>query len=518
MISSLWSSANFMKCLPLVVLSSLLTVFPLMAVERKPNIVYILADDLGFGDVHCLNPQRGRIATPHLDQLAKDGMTFTDAHSGASVCTPTRYGLLTGRYAWRTSLQAGVLDGSDDPPLIAADRLTVATFLKQQGYSTAAIGKWHLGFGSQPPVDADVPDKNAAKLLKKQGGKKSSPGGLGLPVGTRIIEGPTARGFDYFWGCSNARTMSGLIENDKVIEKIEPLEMLPKLSRRAVDYVFQHAEAAKSDKPFFLYLALTSPHTPIVPSSEWQGKSGLGAYGDFVMQTDAVVGDVLTALEKSALADNTLVIFTSDNGCSPAADVSGLEKQGHFPSAGFRGYKADIWDGGHRVPFLVRWPGKVKAATQSAQVICHTDFMATCADLLDLPLPGTIPDSVSILPALMERDEKPLREAIVHHSIHGMFSIRQENWKLELCPGSGGWGKPGDGDAQALSLPPVQLYDMKSDPAETKNVQAGHPDIVAKLTALLEKYVNEGRSTPGSRQTNDVPINLVKTSNKKAKK
>ena len=160
----------------------------------------------------------------------------------------------------------------------------------------------------------------------------------------------------------------------------------------------------------------------------------------------------------------------------------------------------------------------MKAATQSAQVICHTDFMATCADLLDLPLPGTIPDSVSILPALMERDEKPLREAIVHHSIHGMFSIRQENWKLELCPGSGGWGKPGDGDAQALSLPPVQLYDMKSDPAETKNVQAGHPDIVAKLTALLEMYVNEGRSTPGSRQTNDVPINLVKTSNKKAKK
>ena len=518
MISLLWSSANFMKCLPLVVLSSLLTVFPLMAVERKPNIVYILADDLGFGDVHCLNPQRGRIATPHLDQLAKDGMIFTDAHSGASVCTPTRYGLLTGRYAWRTRLQAGVLDGSDDPPLIAADRLTVASFLKQQGYNTAAIGKWHLGFGSQPTVDADVPDKNAAKLLKKQGGKKSSPGGLGLPVGTRIIEGPTARGFDYFWGCSNARTMSGLIENDKVIEKIEPLEMLPKLSRRAVDYVFQHAEAAKSGKPFFLYLALTSPHTPIVPSSEWQGKSGLGAYGDFVMQTDAVVGDVLTALEKSALADNTLVIFTSDNGCSPAADVSGLEKQGHFPSAGFRGYKADIWDGGHRVPFLVRWPGKVKAATQSAQVICHTDFMATCADLLDLPLPGTIPDSVSILPALMERDEKPLREAIVHHSIHGMFSIRQENWKLELCPGSGGWGKPGDGDAQALSLPPVQLYDMKSDPAETKNVQAGHPDIVAKLTALLEKYVNEGRSTPGSRQTNDVPINLVKTSNKKAKK
>lgn len=489
-----------------------------MAVERKPNIVYILADDLGFGDVHCLNPQRGRIATPHLDQLAKDGMTFTDAHSGASVCTPTRYGLLTGRYAWRTSLQAGVLDGTDDPPLIASDRLTVATFLKQQGYSTAAIGKWHLGFVSQPPAGAGVPDGDAAKLLKKQGGKKASPGGLGLPVGSRIIEGPIARGFDYFWGCSNARTMSGLIENDRVIENIQPLEMLPKLSRRAVDYVLQQADSAKSGKPFFLYLPLTSPHAPIVPSREWQGKSGLGDYGDFVMQTDAVVGDVLAALEKSALADNTLVIFTSDNGCSPAADVTGLEKQGHFPSAGFRGYKADIWDGGHRVPFLVRWPGTVKAATQSAQVICHTDFMATCADLLDIPLPGSIPDSVSILPALTDHDEKPLREAIVHHSIHGMFSIRQQNWKLELCPGSGGWGKPGDGESHALSLPPVQLYDMANDPAETNNVQAAHPDIVAKMTVLLEKYVKEGRSTPGSQQTNDAPINLFKTNNKKAKK
>jgi arylsulfatase A-like enzyme len=509
---------NFMKCLPLVALPALLAVLPLKAVEQKPNIVYILADDLGYGDVHCLNPQRGRIATPHLDQFAKDGKTFTDAHSGASVCTPTRYGLLTGRYAWRTRLQAGVLDGSDDPPLIAADRLTVATFLKQQGYSTAAIGKWHLGFASEPPASTNFPDRDAAKLLKKQGGKKASPGGLGLPVGSRIIEGPITRGFDYFWGCSNARTMSGLIENDRVIENIQPMEMLPKLSQRAVDYVLQQADSSKLGKPFFLYLPLTSPHAPIVPSREWQGKSGLGDYGDFVMQTDAVVGDVMAALEKSALADNTLVIFTSDNGCSPAADVTGLEKQGHFPSAGFRGYKADIWDGGHRVPFLVRWPGKVRAATQSAQVICHTDFMATCADLLDLPLPGSIPDSVSFLPALLDQDEKPLREAIVHHSIHGMFSIRQENWKLELCPGSGGWGKPGDGDAQALSLPPVQLYDMKSDPAETNNVQADHPDIVAKLTALLEKYVNDGRSTPGSQQANDAPINLFKTTNRKAKK
>ena len=475
------------------------------AESTRPNIVYILADDLGYGDVQALNPTRGKIKTPHLDRLAAQGMTFTDAHSGSSVCTPTRYGLLTGRYAWRSRLQKGVLDGTDDPPLIAEDRLTVPALLKKNGYTTAAIGKWHLGFLSERPTSPTTAAPAAAT-------KKSKMGDAGLPVGSRIIGGPITRGFDYFWGCSNARTMSGLIENDRVIESLPPIQMLPRLERQAVNYVADHAAAAKAGKPFFLYVPLTSPHTPILPTPEWQGKSGLGAYGDFVMQTDAVVGKILAALDEHGLAAHTLVIFTADNGCSPQAGTPALEKQGHFASAQFRGYKADIWEGGHRVPFFARWPGKIKAASTSAQTICHVDLLATCADLLSSKLPANAgEDSVSIFPALLGTDRAPLHEAVVHHSIQGMFSLRQGPWKLELCPGSGGWAAPLDAAARQAGLPEIQLYNLAADPAESKNVHVENPTVVARLRALLERYVADGRSTPGPRQANDVPIDLLKT-------
>ncbi|MBU6176115.1 MAG: arylsulfatase, partial [Planctomycetes bacterium] len=348
-----------------LVLCAILVSVPVGALHAadisKPNIVFILCDDLGYGDVQCLNPKRGRITTPHFDRIAADGMVFRDAHSGSSVCTPTRYGLLTGRYAWRTRLQQGVLDGGNDEPLIAADRLTVARLLQQHGYHTACIGKWHLGFQSD------------AQTAKREGNQGI--GGNGLPVGARIIGGPITRGFDRFYGCSNARTMSSLIENDRVIEALPTIEMLPRLESHAEDYIRSRSSSAKAGKPFFLYLPLTSPHTPIVPAIEWQGKSGLGDYADFVMQTDAVVGKVLSVLDTEGLTDNTLVFFTSDNGCSPQAKVDRLEDQGHFPSAQFRGYKADIWEGGHRVPFFVRWPGKVKPGSVCDQVICHSDFL-----------------------------------------------------------------------------------------------------------------------------------------------
>jgi arylsulfatase A len=465
----------------------------------RPNIVYILADDLGYGDVRILNPGRGKIRTPHLDRLAGEGMIFTDAHSGSSVCTPTRYGLLTGRYAWRSRLQRGVLDGTDDPPLIAEERLTVPAFLRRHGYATAAIGKWHLGFLSERPAG----EKAAAA---KDGGKRRM-GENGLPVGSRIIGGPVTRGFDYFWGCSNARTMSGLIENDRVVENLPPVEMLPRLGRQAVKYVAERAPAARAGRPFFLYLPLTSPHTPILPSPEWKGKSGLGDYGDFVMQTDAVVGDVLAALAEHGIADNTLVIFTADNGCSPQAGTADLEAKGHFASGSLRGYKADIWDGGHRVPFLARWPGLIAPGRTSTQLICHTDLLATVAEMMGERLPDNAgEDSVSILPALLGRDRAPLREAVVHHSINGLFAIRQGNWKLEFCPGSGGWGKPGDAEARKSRLPELQLYDLANDLAETRNLQAENPEAVAKLTALLESYVTRGRSTPGEPQRNDAAI------------
>jgi arylsulfatase A-like enzyme len=479
----------------------------------RPNIVYILADDLGYGDIRILNPDRCKIPTPNLDRLASQGMRFTDAHSGSSVCTPTRYGLLTGRYAWRTRLQRGVLDGSNDPPLIDADRLTVGAFLKQHEYKTAAIGKWHLGFHSTEPESKDsTRTSNNAKR------NKAKSGDAGLPVGSKIIEGPITRGFDYFWGCSNARTMSGLIENDVVIESLKPIEMLPRLGAKSVQYIGQQSEAAKNGKPFFLYVPLTSPHTPIVPSEEWLGKSELGSYGDFVMQTDAVVGDILTAIDQAGIANNTLVIFTADNGCSPAAKTESLEKQGHFASGPFRGYKADIWEGGHRVPFIVRWPALIPKGSASAQPICHVDLLATCADILKSKLPiDAAVDSVSILPALLGEEDKKIREAVVHHSIDGKFAIRQGKWKLIFSSGSGGWGSPKDAEATTLGMPEVQLYDMLNDPSESTNVQSAHPDVVDKLTQLMEQYIENGRSTPGPKQTNDALVQRMTKKNAQPK-
>ena len=283
--------------------------------------------------------------------------------------------------------------------------------------------------------------------------------------------------------------------------------MLPRLGQRAVSHIAEQADSAKSGHPFYLYLPLTSPHTPIVPTPEWQGKSGLGAYGDFVMMTDAIVGDVLRALDDTGVADNTLVFFTADNGCSPAAGTDKLEKQGHYASERFRGYKADIWDGGHHLPFFVRWPGKIKPNSESKQLICHTDFIATCAEILGVKLPEkAAEDSVSILPALLGTDNVPLREAIVHHSIDGRFAIRQGSWKLILCSGSGGWSSPKDPEAIAQGLPDQQLYDLSADPSEANNLIESRPDIAARLSMMLQKIIDDGRSTTGTPQKNDVEV------------
>ena len=468
------------------------------ATAPKPNIVFILADDLGYGDVHCLNPQRGKIATPNLDRLAGQGMTFTDAHGGSSVCTPTRYGVLTGRYAWRSRLQQGVLDGYV-PPLIAAHRLTAPALLQQHGYHTACLGKWHLGF----TIEGAGKNGGKKKAVEAGAGKFA-----GAPLGSRTTDGPTTRGFDFFYGFHHARMMESVFENDRVAELVKPVDMLPNLTRRASSYI---AEQAKTGQPFFLYLALNSPHTPILPSQEWQGRSGLGDYGDFVMETDWAVGEVLAALDQAGVATNTLVIFTSDNGCSPAAKVSELERQGHFPSAQFRGYKADIWDGGHRIPFIARWPGHVKAGTCNDAVICLTDFMATAAELLGAELPANAAeDSFSFLPELLGTG-RTTRDAIVHHSIQGKFAIRAGSWKLELCPGSGGWGSPKDGEARKQKLPDAQLYDLSSDVGEIRNLQSVHPEMLRQLTARLERIVAEGRSTPGPSQRNAVTVDIRKT-------
>ncbi len=495
-----------------VVCGSLLRAAPRLARgAAKPNIVYILADDLGFGDVQCLNPKRGKIPTPNIDRLASQGMTFTDAHSGSAVCTPTRYGILTGRYAWRTKLQKWTL-GPYGEPLIPGNRLTVPALLRTHGYHSACIGKWHLGW--------DWPRERGSVVFDKA-----------------IKGGPTAVGFDYYFGTDVPNFPPyRFIENDRTVglPSVEkPNEMyglpgpmlpgwrldriLPTITQRAVEYI---GRRAADQEPFFLYFPLTSPHTPLAVTDEWRGKSGLGLYGDWVMQTDWSVGAVLKALDSHGLTNNTLVIFTSDNGCAPyvgiderieQGKIKELERLGHYSSAQLLGYKSDIWDGGHRIPFFVRWPGKVKAGSVSTQLVCLSDLMATCAELVKSNLPPNAgEDSVNILPALFGTARTPLREAVVHHSGHGYFAIRQDRWKLVFGPGSGGWSKPTYKEANEQSLPPVQLYDMAADIGEKSNLQAKHPEVVDRLTKLLEKYVADGRSTAGPPQHNDVSVDIWK--------
>lgn len=479
-------------------LLSVFTVSTGFAVEMKPNIVFILCDDLGYGDVQCLNLEHGKIKTPSVDQLASEGMIFTDAHSGSSVCTPTRYGLMTGRYSWRTTLQKGVVQGFA-PDLIAEDRPTIASFLQAQGYHTAIVGKWHLNFQYLDPVSG-LP-------LKKE--KKKSI----APVGSTIPDGPIHRGFDYYHGFHHARDMKGVIENDQVIAHDDVINMLPRLTSKAVAYI--DGRAAEKDTPFFLYVPFGSPHTPIVPSPEWQGKSGLGNYADFVMQTDAGVGAITEALERNGFAENTLVIFSSDNGCSKAANIPNLVKQGHRVSAGFRGSKADLWDGGHRVPFVVRWPGKVVAGSSSDQLICLVDFFATLSELTGAGLPaGSAEDSVSFLPAFSGKPMVSTRNGVIHHSISGHFGYRQGKWKLLLAKGSGGWSAPNEETASKTGVAVAQLYDMETDPGETTNLYASHPEVAQRLLKLLEADVARGRSTAGTVQQNDAePIVLWKSGN-----
>ncbi len=479
----------------------LLLVAGLAAAADRPNVVYILADDLGYGDVQALNPGRGRIATPHLDQLSRDGLTFTDAHSGSAVCTPTRYGILTGRYAWRTRLQNGVLMGFGSP-LIASNRLTVPALLRQHGYRTACIGKWHLGLdfaGEERKRDLTQP----------------------------IRQGPLTRGFDEFFGIAASLDMPpfAFIEGDQFTETpsvekewlrkgpaapgFEAVDVLPALVRQAEAFI---AAQAAARRPFFLYLPLTSPHTPILPTAEWKGRSGLGDYGDFVMQTDAAVGAVRAALARSGVASNTLLIFTSDNGCSPAADTPGLEQQGHFASGDRRGYKADIFDGGHRVPFFACWPDRVPAGRTNDQLVCLTDLMATCAELVGAAMPADAgEDSISLLPVLLGQDRPPARTSVIHHSINGSFALRRGPWKLALCPDSGGWSEPRPGGKGGRPLPPRQLYNLAEDVAEQRNLADEQPGLVAELTALLERHVTGGRSTPGPAQDNDVPVRVSRT-------
>ncbi|WP_222845846.1 sulfatase family protein [Flavilitoribacter nigricans] len=477
------------------------------AENDPPNIIYILADDLGYGDISALN-ENSKLQTPHIDAMATNGMAFTDAHSNSAVCTPTRYGILTGRYAWRSSLKNGV-SWSWSEPLIQPERPTVASYLQARDYQTACIGKWHLGLGWAKDTS-------------------------GMADITQPIKGgPVHLGFDYFYGITASLDIPPYvyIENDRItatsIDTVEaetgkrfwrrgPVgndfkheEVLPKLTEKAVEYISGHAQ---DDQPFFLYFPLPAPHTPILPTSAFQGKSKTNAYGDFVLMVDDVVGQVRRALEANGIAENTLVIFTSDNGCSPMADFEELATFDHNPSYVFRGHKADIFEGGHRVPFLVQWPRTIPQGSVSDETVCLTDLMATAAAILQDSLSaGEGEDSYNLLPLLEGQTlSAPVREATVHHSINGSFSIRQGKWKLAFCPGSGGWSAPRPQEAEKMELPPVQLFDMESDLAEANNLSEQHPEIVSRLTALMERYIAEGRSTPGAAQKNDTETLLYR--------
>jgi arylsulfatase A-like enzyme len=454
---------------------------------KPPNVIVFLCDDLGYGDVQCLNPKRGKIPTPHLDALAKSGMIFTDAHSASAVCTPTRYGIMTGRYPWRTTLQRGVVQGFA-PSLIAADRPTVAGFMKSQGYHTAILGKWHLNFLYTDPV-------TGAKLNERR-----VPKGL-APIGSKIPDGPTSRGFDYYHGFHHAGNMECVIENDTVVEHDDPIDMLPRLTKKAVAYLDERAR--DKDRPFFLYLPYGSPHAPIVPTKEWQGKSGINAYADFVMQNDDSVGQILAALKKNGQRENTLIIFSSDNGCSAkTANIKELNKHGHFPSAGYRGYKTELWEGGHRVPFIASWPARIKPGTRNDSTICLSDIFATCAELLGAKTPDhSCEDSVSFLPALQNKPIPSSRQGIVHHSINGFFSYRLGDWKLLLARDGGAASERNL--AKNTTVPRAQLYNLSKDPAETANLYQANPTKADELLTALNNDIHRGRSTNGPDSSND---------------
>jgi arylsulfatase A-like enzyme len=497
-----------------------------MAAEpaRKPNIVVILADDLGYGDVKCFNPD-GKIATPNIDKLAAAGMRFTDAHSASAVCSPTRYGILTGRYCWRTKLQSGVLGGLS-PRLIEPGRPTVASLLKSAGYTTACVGKWHLGMDFAVKPGKKVTELNIEPREQVFNVDYTQP----------IKNGPSAVGFDYYFGISASLDMVpyAFIENDHLTANptedrqfpmrpgvnrftrkgpaapgFDAAGVLPGLTQAAVNWI--EKGAAKPETPFFLYLPLNAPHTPIAPAEGFAGKSGLGSYADYVTQTDHAAGDVLAALEKLHLTENTLVILTSDNGCSPEADYPDLLKKGHNPSYVFRGTKADIYEGGHRIPFVVRWPGVVKPGTNSAHLVCLNDIFRTCCEAAGADVPrGAGEDSFAIPELRRGEFSKEHRTAIVNHSVNGSFAIREGPWKLCLCPGSGGWSAPRPGRDDTSNSPPVQLFNLKDDIGEKVNLQDKHPEIVERLTKLLERYVADGRSTPGPAQKNAVAVDVWK--------
>lgn len=473
--------------------------------KNLPNIIFILADDLGYGDIKSYNLDRGNISTIHIDAIGKNGMSFMDAHSSSSVCTPSRYSIMTGRYNWRSKLKEGVLEGLGRP-LIPRKRSTVGTVLKNAGYKTAFVGKWHLGLNISFHMDGVRhnpfwgPSKNEWASIDWQ---------------AKVDDGPVALGFDHYFGIAASLDMAPyvFIEDDHfrkrgemgrdvdwgrqgpVEPNFDPEMVLGELTTYAKNFLRKNLNGKQ---PVFLYLSLTSPHTPVRPDKVFKGQSNVGWYGDFVMQSDDIVGQMVQELKSAGVYNNTIVIFTSDNGFTNAGMNNGPRFSGkHWPSAHWRGSKADIWDGGHRIPFLIQWPDVIPAGSVvKDSTISLTDMFATFVDitntssLVDSTHGGE--DSFSILPLLTGKGTYTRNETIVH-SILGKFAIREGKWFFALCAGSGGWSAPKDNQVHPRD-PQYQLYDMEKDPSQKVNLLTSHPGVAEALKAKLHKIRSQRRS------------------------
>lgn len=488
--------------------------------ESPPNILFILADDLGYGDVACYNPD-SNIPTPNLDRLAAEGIRFTDAHSPSTVCSPTRYSILTGRMAFRTGMK-GVFVGAQGPSLIAADRLTLPQMLHDQGYATACIGKWHIGMTFYDSNGDTIKDRGVGGVQR-------------IDYSRLIPDGPIHRGFDRFYGtvsCPTTDWLYAYVDNDRIpVPATELLDKsnLPKhpyandcrpgmvaenFDHETVDLVFldkskQFLEAHVNntpDKPFFLYHSMQAVHLPSFAAEQFKGKSGLGPHGDFIFEMDYIVGELLRTLERLGVAENTLVMFASDNGPEVPTVLDMRQTYQHDGARPWRGVKRDQWEGGHRTPFIVRWPGKIKPNSISDQMLSLTDVMATCAAITGARLPDhAAEDSYNMLPVLLDaQGNEPVRQYLLEQTISLAMSIRDGQWKYLDHQGSGGnnyeregeWGmkpyKLEDTDPDA----PGQLYNLETDPGETVNLYSKYPERVEAMKAKLEAFKKSGRSAP----------------------
>ncbi|MEZ5104998.1 MAG: arylsulfatase [Draconibacterium sp.] len=474
--------------------------------QGQPNIIYILADDLGYGDVSVYNPSE-KITTPNIDRLAESGIRFTDAHSPSSVCTPTRYSILTGQYPWRSRLPKSVLSGYGRA-LIEQDQQTVASMLKEQGYSTAVIGKWHLGLdwvvkeGREAALEIPVDNPNGAKILTTMNPDD-------IDFSKPPTDGPLKHGFDYSYILPASLDMEPYcyLKNDTLVELptghtegndlntgytgafwraglmapgFDMRQVLPTFTSQAENYI---RNQKNTEKPYFLYFAMTAPHTPWLPAKDFEGSSQAGDYGDFVTMVDAMVGRVLTALKESGKEENTIVFLASDNG--PFWRPAFVEKYDHRAAYIYRGMKADAWDGGHRIPFMVRWPGHIQPGSVSNATTTLANLLATVADITGVnQVKGE--DSYSILPVLLGKTDKvPGQDAVVHHSSKGLFAIRYGDWKLIEGRGSGGFSEPVFYDPKPGEAP-GQLFNIKDDPSETFDLYQQKTEIVKQLTIKLD--------------------------------